>query len=349
MNRTEDKMRLPEEFSSKLPLKFDKSGRFRILMMSDLHYAPDRDERTIRLMEMLLDSQKPDFVMLAGDNTTGKATKEEFLPLLSDIAAPMETRRIPWAHVFGNHDISPDVSKEYQQAEYEKYAYCLSKTGDSSLPGVGNYFLPVCGQDGEPLFGIWALDSHQDFETPSVPADFTDNVYWNLLMPSRLHAGSDWEFVRYEQIQWYWNSSVAIEKKLKRKLPSLMFLHIPLPEFNALLRNANRTGTVGEYNEPVSSSELNSGLFAAALQRGDVKGIFAGHDHNNTFDGTYCGIRMGYDGSAGYHAYGMGKYDPSGDRERLRGGRIFDLRAEDPWKIETKMILAADLQQEGRK
>ena len=342
-------MLLPDEFSSRLPLMFDENGRFRILMMSDVHYAPDRDPRTIRLMEALLDSQRPDFVMLGGDNTTGKATKEEFLTLLDDIARPMEERGIPWAHIFGNHDISPDVSKEYQQGEYEKYPHCLSKAGRAELPGTGNYFLPVTDTDGAPVFGIWALDSHQDFATPSVPADFCDNVYWQMLLPSRLNAGSDWEFVRFEQIMWYWNSSVEIEKRLKRKLPSLMFLHIPLPEFNALVRNANRTGTTGEYNEGISCSELNSGLFAAALQRGDVKGIFAGHDHINTFDGTYCGIRMGYDGSAGYHAYGARDYDQSGGRERLRGGRIFDIDLAHPEKIETRMILYDDLLTEGRK
>lgn len=341
-------MKLPEEFSSKLPLRFDKSGRFRILMMSDLHYAPDRDARTIRLMERLIDSQKPDFVMLGGDNTTGKATKEEFLTLLKDIAEPMEKRQIPWAHIFGNHDISPDVSKEYQQSEYEKYDFCLSKAGQEDLPGVGNYFLPVLSREGEPVFGIWALDSHQDFGMPSVPVDFNENVYWNLLLPSRMNAGSDWEFVRFEQILWYWNSSVAIENNLKRKLPSLMFLHIPLPEFNALVKNVQRTGTKGEYNESVSCSELNSGLFAAALQRGDVKGIFAGHDHINTFDGAYCGIRMGYDGSAGYHAYGARDFDPLGGRDRLRGGRVFDIYEQSPEKIETRMILADDLSSEGR-
>ena len=162
-------------------------------------------------------------------------------------------------------------------------------------------------------------------------------------MPKRLNAPSDWEFVRFEQIQWYWNSSVEIERTLKRKLPSLMILHIPLPEFNALLLNANRTGTTGEFNENVCASELNSGLFAAVFQRGDVKGIFAGHDHTNTFDGTYCGVRLGYDGSAGYHAYGCGKYDPQGDRERLRGGRVFDLSENDPWKFDTRMVFVNDL------
>ncbi len=336
-------MRLPEELRSKLPLRFDGNGRFRILMMSDMHYAPDRDPRTIQLMHRLIETQKPDFVMLGGDNTTGKATNGEFDLLLSEIAAPMEDRHIPWAHVFGNHDISKEVSKEYQQGEYEKYPYCLSKTGRPELPGVGNYFLPVYGVNDEVLFGIWGLDSHQDFATPSVPFEFGGDPYWELLLPTRLNARSDWEFVRFEQIMWYWNTSVGIEKLLGRKLPSIMFLHIPLVEFNALTRNSNRTRTQGEYNEAVSASELNSGLFAAALQRGDVKGIFAGHDHINTFDGIYCGIRLGYDGSAGYHAYGTAGYDPGGDRDRLRGGRIFDICAADPSKIETRMILLSEL------
>ena len=108
--------------------------------------------------------------------------------------------------------------------------------------------------------------------------------------------------------------------------------------------NSNRTRTTGEYNERVSTSEINSGLFAAALQRGDVKAIFAGHDHHiNTFDGTYCGIRMGYDGSAGYHAYGCRDNDPGGDRERLRGGRVFDIKKDDPWNIDTRMVFIKDL------
>ncbi|MBR5752511.1 MAG: metallophosphoesterase family protein [Clostridia bacterium] len=336
-------MRLPDQYTSRIPLRFRPDGGFRILMMSDLHYALDRDERTIKAMELLLDSQKPDFVILGGDNTTGKSTCEEFDVLLQDIARPMEERRVPWAHVFGNHDISPDVSKEYQQAGYESCPMCVSKSGPEELPGVGNYFLPVLDEKDEPVFGIWALDSHQDFETPSAPAFYDGDLYRDLLMPSRLMAGSDWEFIRFEQIMWYWNSSVELEKLCGSKLPSLMVFHIPLFEFNALLLNANRTGMKGEYNERVSASEINSGMFAAVLQRGDVKALFAGHDHNNTFDGTYVGIRMGFDGSAGYHAYGMKDSDPGG-KHGLRGGRVFDIRREDPQHIDTHMVFIKDLQ-----
>lgn len=331
-------MALPDAFASKVPLRMDESGRFRILMLSDMHYAPDRDARTLRLIEELLDETKPQFVMLGGDNTTGKSTMEEFELLLNDIASPIERRGLPWAHVFGNHDISPDLSKPDQMRVYERYPHCVSKAGPKDIPGTGNYFLPILDAGGQPVFGLWALDSHQDFETPSEKRDLGFEPYWELLLPKRLHAGSDWEFIRFEQIMWYWNSSVEIEQSLGRKLPSIMFFHIPLYEFNAPLMNAERCGLIGEYNEAVSCSELNSGMFAAALQRGDVKGIFCGHDHINTFDATYCGIRLGYDGSAGCHAYGVRAFDPKGDRERLRGGRVFDIDASHPWQFDTHMV-----------
>ena len=94
----------------------------------------------------------------------------------------------------------------------------------------------------------------------------------------------------------------------------------------------------------MSASEINSGIFAAAFQRGDVKAMFAGHDHINTFDGIYCGIRMGYDGSIGYEAYGARDNDPGHDRERLRGGRVFDIAKDDPWNIRTEMVFVKDFE-----
>ena len=60
-------MNLPDMYKSKLPLRFQKDGSFRILMMSDMHYAPDRDERTVKAIELLIDSQQPDLVLLGGD------------------------------------------------------------------------------------------------------------------------------------------------------------------------------------------------------------------------------------------------------------------------------------------
>ncbi len=332
-------MQLPKEYMPKVPLTFRKDGGFRILMMSDLHHAPNTGDRTIRAMAQLIDRTCPDLVLLGGDNTTGKSTKEEFAQLLSDIASPMEARGIPWAHVFGNHDISEGLSKEYQQTQYEQYAHCVSKAGPDGVPGVGNFFLPIVDDSGAPVFGVWGLDSQQELNTQTEPLNYLGDLYWDLLMPGRIASYADYDFIRFEQIMWYWNTSVALEKLCGRKIPSLMAFHIPLFEFYALLKNAGRTQLRGEYNERLSISEVNSGLFAAVLQRGDVRAMFAGHDHINTFDGIYCGIRMGFDGSIGYHAYGTRDNDPaSKNRDRLRGGRVFDITRDDPWHIHTDMV-----------
>ena len=72
--------------------------------------------------------------------------------------------------------------------------------------------------------------------------------------------------------------------------------------------------------------------------------MFAGHDHINTFDGIYCGIRMGFDGSIGYEAYGARDNDPGHDRERLRGGRVFDITKDDPWLIRTEMVFVKEFE-----
>ena len=61
---------------------------------------------------------------------------------------------------------------------------------------------------------------------------------------------------------------------------------------------------------------MNSGLFFACLERGDVKGIFAGHEHINDFQGQYCGITLAYDCCLGYD---MSAHDD------MRGGRIIDI------------------------
>ena len=336
-------MRLPDEFKSKCPLTLRRDGGFRILMMSDAHQKPGDDVRTIRAMRLLIDRTKPDLVILGGDNVAACENEAEYEAQLDRIASPMEEKGIPWAHVFGNHDQTPVLSKKYQQRVYESYPHCVSKAGPEELPGEGNYFLPVMDENGDVVFGVWGVDSQQDWKNQTVPLSYAGDLYWDLMMPVPIQSHSDYDFIRFEQVMWYWNTSVRLEKLCGRKIPSLMVFHIPLFEFNAILRNANRTHLKGEHNERLSNSEINSGIFAAAFQRGDVKAIFTGHDHINTFDGVYCGIHMGFDGSIGYQAYGTRDNDPGHDRERLRGGRIFDISRENPWDIRTEMVFVGKL------
>ncbi len=319
-----------------MKLKFDKDGRFRILVFTDAHHAPDTGDRTIRAMESLIDRTRPDFVFLDGDNIAGHATEEDTLDMISQIVSPMETRGLPWAHVYGNHDKTPLFSKEFQEGIYESFSGCLSSSGPKEIPGVGNYFLPILDEDGRTVFGIWALDSMQDLSIMDKPLDYSGDIEKDLLLPERLTTGSDADWIRFSQIEWYYNNSIRLEKENGHKIPSVIFFHQPLYEFNAVVRNPVETGMKGECNERVSCSEVSSGLFAAALERGDILGMFCGHDHTNTYDGVYCGMVLGYCGSIGYHGYGIKK--PKEERERLRGARIIDLDIGNIRNIKTEYV-----------
>ena len=57
---------LSENLSVKVPLRF-KNGKFKVLCISDLHGVVDFDTRILRDLSALLDSVKPDLLLILGD------------------------------------------------------------------------------------------------------------------------------------------------------------------------------------------------------------------------------------------------------------------------------------------
>lgn len=58
--------------------------------------------------------------------------------------------------------------------------------------------------------------------------------------------------------------------------------------------------------ESPADPQENSGEFDAFCEKGEVKGLYFGHDHNNAFHGDIRGIDVGYTQGAGFHVYGPG-------------------------------------------
>ncbi|MBQ8642086.1 MAG: metallophosphoesterase [Clostridia bacterium] len=240
----------------------------------------------------------------------------------------MENAEIPWAHVFGNHDDNYGVPNAEAETVYESFPHCVSQAGPEDVDGTGNYVLPV--YDGDTVrFNLFALDSHSGMS--EFRRDYALPEDTKFLSP-RSGAASGYDTVHFNQIMWYWQTSCAMEKENGAKIPALMFMHIPLPEHALAAMYRDECRFEGTQLEDVACTSLNSGLFSACLQRGDVKGIFCGHDHVNDFTATYCGIMLGYDGFLSYHAC---------HRNEIRGGRIFDLRTDGSFI--TKMIRIRDI------
>ncbi len=295
-------------------LRFREDGGFRILMISDFHGKPDYNPKLTWAIETLVEYAKPDFVMLGGDQLCG-ITPEILRSYLADVTEPMTRRGIPWAHVFGNHDAEEPMSKEEQEPVYESFPLCLSSAGPEEISGVGNYCLPVYGKEvGAPLYHLYALDSHSEIRDYvkkfGLPADTA------FILPRHFGDGHVQASPMFDQVMWYYRHSRGAEEEYGHKIPALMFLHVPLIEFCLMYRNPEVVGFEGRKREGVCSSEMNCGLFFACLERGDVRGIFAGHEHLCDFQGQYCGITLAYDGCVGYD---MSAHDD------MRGGRIIDL------------------------
>lgn len=329
-------MDINELLTLKQELRFNKDGKFKILLMSDLHAGVGFSKQLSVAIEAVVNETQPDLVLINGD-TSGPGrvhveTQEQLREVLALLSEPMEKRGIPWAHTFGNHDNNHGLENEEQEPVYEEFPHCVSKRGEPDIDGVGNYVLPILSSKGDKIkFNVFGLDSHNNMEQYFRETGLPER---RIVMPYIANYGRDYDTVHFDQIMWYYNASKALEEYNGAAIPAMMFFHIPIPEFCMVINNRNCNDYEGNQRENIGCGELNSGLFAACLRRGDVKGIFCGHDHVNDFTGDYCGIMLGYDGGMDYNSY---------QHDDIRGARIFELDESEPEKLNTRMIRVRDL------
>ncbi|MBQ7654826.1 MAG: metallophosphoesterase, partial [Clostridia bacterium] len=249
------------------------------------------------------------------------------------ISNEFEKRNIPWAHVFGNHDAESGYEVRDQQEVYESFEWCVSKRGDEDIHGTGNYVLPVrSSTDDTIVYNVWGLDSHRNIfqfvEEGGVKYDD-----WSVMVSDPLYPCQKYDSLRFDQLMWYWNTSIQLEKYSGKKIPGMMFFHTPTPEFVTLYKNVAETKYRGNRREAVGCGPVNTGVFATVFQRGDVKTIVCGHDHINDFQGEYLGLTLAMDGGLNYDCY---------CDDDLRGGRIVDVDENDPWNVKTFMVRSKD-------
>ncbi|UCD50274.1 MAG: metallophosphoesterase family protein [Phycisphaerales bacterium] len=280
-------------------LRFNARGQFKIVQFTDLHLNEDNedDDKTLALMEQVLDAETPHLVVLTGDILGSSAQPKRIMKLGAE---PMIERQIPWAVALGNHDDEGTKDRPGLMDVITSLPYSLSQRGPKDIHGVGNYYLPVYSTDGQTKKWIlYFLDS---------------NAY-----PAHKSLGS-YAWIRVDQVHWYYETSKALAAQHNdRGYPSLAFFHIPLPEYEQALTHGE-ADLVGHRHESICCPRINSGLFAAMLERGDVKGTFVGHDHVNDYESALHGIRLIYGRATGFSAYGREGFP--------RGGRVILIEAD---------------------
>ncbi len=87
--------------------------------------------------------------------------------------------------------------------------------------------------------------------------------------------------------------------------------------------------------ENAASPDKKGKQVEALKEKGDVLGLFFGHDHNNSFIVKHGKLDLGYTQGMGFNIYGPGKN---------RGGRVFDVYEKHPDKYETFTVTAKDIE-----
>ena len=264
-----------------------KDGRFKILQISDAHLstgtgtcrdaigpnnAPstncEADPRTLGFIETILDDEKPDLVVLSGDQVEGPAAPDTQTTLFK-LVAPFIEREIPYAAIFGNHDDegARSLSRSAQMSILSTLPFSLSQSGPESLAGVGNYYVEVLGHSSSDhsALTIYLLDSH------------------GLTPDEKAFKGYDW--LKENQISWFRDTARGLKRqhgKYSHIHMDMAFIHIPLPEY-ADQENLIRGGRGREH---VTAPGYNSHFYDALAEEG-VVALGCGHDHVN----DYCALR----------------------------------------------------------
>ena len=314
-------------------------GKFTIMQITDTQEISTVNPDTIKLIARALDKAKPDLVVFTGDQIKGYSptfkgnTKRKITRTISDLLRPLEERGIPFCVTFGNHDSNCGISNAEQMPIYRAHkGFVGGQIKAANDPGTFSLQIKD-SRCKENLFALYVMDSGGKSETSA----------YAPMTPDR--------------VAWFRNEREKLKRENGRYLPALVFQHIPLPEYyDALVRVEKGTkGAVeafyshsGEYYtlpedalargdfmlESPAAPDETTGEFDALTEKGDVLGIYVGHDHINSFSLKHKGIFLGYTQGCGFHTYGAGS---------KRGVRVFTLHESDPAAFETHTITMEDL------
>lgn len=234
----------------------------KILLVADAHNKPRGSKKSLLQLKSVFEKTKPDLIVFLGDIVHGPAVKnnyEKYLRQVLDL-----TGKFPFATVFGNHDDECETSKDEILAVMKTYPNCLTKGRDYVLEMMGETLL--------------FIDSGSYYQG----------------------EGSFYDTVKKEQIDF------AEKQIMGRK--AILFQHIIVPDIMDVIEEFDsfEKGSVlddgkyyrfrkdveyiGKLGERPCPPDINTGEFEAL--RANLKCMCFGHDHKNSFELFYKGVKL---------------------------------------------------------
>lgn len=326
---------------------------FKILNLADIQYSDVKDigkrSYTEETIKTLIEQEKPDLILMTGDQTWTATQRSSIKSLIKF----MDSFKIPWAPVFGNHDGEGNADKNWLADRYEESEYCLFKKGPNNIGGVGNYIINI--MEGDKIVesiimmdsGVWRNypDEREhfmysdalkdDYEGEEKSKNYKEYKLNDDGTRQQAQYGTGYEFIAESQIAWYkWAIEGAAKINGGTAPESTAVFHIALPEYHEaylqwLDSGFNPDMGFGEMREQVCCPKINSGLFDVMKELGSTKNVLVGHDHINTFSVMYEGIRL---------TYGLKTGDRCYINDDLNGGTVLTLTDKGITNVEHKFV-----------
>lgn len=302
----------------------DKYETFKILQLTDLHIGGgylsiNEDRFAIDTISEMVHKTQPDLVVITGDLVYSRPNVTMSISNLNSaklIAKVMEKLDVWYTVTFGNHDAEyfASASREQLKTFFMNQKGCLMTDPNPEITGECNHFIKIRNDDGTINNTLVMLDS---------------NSY-----PEKMGKGG-YDCIHDDQVKWYEQQMLRIAEEENGNNKSLMFFHIPLPEYHKAWRlyqegNPQVKYFFGTADENVSYSRYTSRIFDKIVELNATKGIFCGHDHLNDFSVEYKGVRLTYGKSVDCLLYAK---NLSGHR----GGTLIELDFDGSFEVEHYM------------
>lgn len=277
-----------EKTEDRVTVKKAGGGDFKILMFTDLHLDGKNKTSKVTVSHLVenIQREKPDLVILGGDNVTSGINRTR----AAQLGMLFEQLGVYWAGVLGNHegDNRFSISREAMMDVFTSYEHCLMLKGTADVTGDCNYELRILNEDGslqQAFFFLDTFDMVSDDRKPQYGFSAEDKVT---------------DGVRPDQVAWYTKRANELKAEFG-DCRSVMVIHIPLPQ----VKEAAETGgfLYGDKRENVCCTGFEPGLFKAVKTAGVTQSVFCGHDHLNNFGAMYDGILLSYIEPSGYGSY----------------------------------------------
>lgn len=285
---------------------------YKILMFTDIHLDGKNATSDVTVDNLVknIEREKPDLVILGGDNITSSFNKKR----CRQLAELFENAGIYWAGVLGNHegDNTFSVSREKMMDIFGSYDHCLMRKGNTEVDGNCNYALNLLNGDGSlnrTFFFLDTMDSMTREQKEQYGLDVKKSYY---------------DGVKASQIEWY-KSACGKTREKYGDFESALVMHIPLPQYQTAFDEGAQL-LFGEKREKMCVSGFESGLFDVILSENTTKYVFAGHDHLNDFGLMYKDVLLCYMQPSGYGSYTAVKLGYE-EKDWLQGGTILTVKS----------------------